>query len=70
MRQMMLTLFFFVTAGGAQAHVGHIADVAGHDHWTIGAAIGVIVVAGVLGILKGQKDEESDSDDEPEGEPA
>ncbi len=25
----------------ASAHVGHIADAAGHDHWIAGAAIGI-----------------------------
>ena len=70
MRQ-ILTLALVVPAGGAQAHPGHIADVAGHDHWVIGAAIGAIVLAGVLGALKGKpKPEEAEPETETEGEPA
>lgn len=37
----------------AQAHPGHLADLAGHHHWVAGAAIGAAVAAGVLGVLLG-----------------
>ncbi|NDU99442.1 DUF6732 family protein [Pseudoroseicyclus tamaricis] len=39
------------------AHVGHIGELAGHDHWVAGAAIGAAVAAAVWGALKGRKDE-------------
>lgn len=33
--------------GVALAHPGHLSDVAGHDHWVAGAAIGTAVVLGL-----------------------
>jgi len=39
----------------ASAHLGHLGDVAGHDHWVAGAAIGVAVAIGLWGALKGHK---------------
>jgi len=67
---MRTTLIFclLMIAGTAEAHVGHITGVAGHDHWAIGAAIGAIAVAGLLGALKGRKKPTKKA--EPEGEPA
>ncbi|SDY78805.1 hypothetical protein SAMN05444004_103140 [Jannaschia faecimaris] len=50
-------------AAPAQAHTGHIADLGGHDHWTLGVGLGVIVGAAVLGWLKGgRKGEEPEED--------
>ena len=39
----------------ALAHVGHLGEVAGHDHWIAGAAIGAAVVIGLYGAWKGRK---------------
>ena len=56
-----LTFFFaFLWGGPALAHPEHLADLAGHDHWIAGAAIGIAVVIGLLGALKGRKDEGED----------
>ena len=44
-------------AAPAAAHPGHLAGLAGHDHWVAGAAIGVAAVIGLLGALKGRKDD-------------
>ena len=55
-----LTLILTIMATGAQAHAGHLADVAGHDHWVIGAALGAIALAGLLGALKGKSDDTDD----------
>jgi hypothetical protein len=52
----------------ASAHPGHLAGLAGHDHWVAGAAIGLAVVIGLLGILKGQNDENEEAVDEEETE--
>ena len=54
------------------AHTGHIADVAGHDHWVAGAAIGLAVLVGLWGALKGKTADktEPEEDAEPEEEPA
>lgn len=65
----ILIVIFSLLASTVHAHVGHLADAAGHDHWAIGAAIGAIALAGLLGALKGKaKDEAGPEDDE--GEPA
>lgn len=58
-----LTLIFAGTA--AAAHPGHWADIAGHDHWIAGAAIGLAGLAAIWGALKGKKAQE---DAEPEEE--
>ena len=69
----MRSLAAFITclAAPATAHPGHLADLAGHDHWTAGAAIGAIALAGLLGLLKGRRDRDAEADtDEAEAEPA
>ena len=44
-------------------HIGHLRDLAGHDHWVAGAAIGVIGLAGLLGWLtKGEREERPEED--------
>lgn len=43
----------------AAAHPGHLADVAGHDHWVAGVAIGLAVLAGLWGALKGRRKDEA-----------
>ena len=53
----ILSLFVLLWAAPAFAHPGHLAGIAGHDHWVAGAAIGIAVVIGLLGVLHGQKEE-------------
>ncbi len=50
---LVLPLMFASTA--ASAHPGHWGELAGHDHWVAGAAIGLAGLAAILGGLKGQK---------------
>lgn len=52
----------------AVAHPGHLADVAGHDHWVAGAAIGAAVLIGLWGALKGKGKAESQDEDAAETE--
>lgn len=62
----MKTLAFLASliATPAFAHVGHVADLAGHSHWVgIGALIGAGIIAGLL--VKGKK---AKPDPEPETE--
>ncbi len=54
----LLTLIFMLRRGIALAHPGHWAEVAGHDHWIAGAAIGAGWSGGTLGCVQGQKSEE------------
>ncbi|GGL68874.1 DUF6732 family protein [Wenxinia marina] len=44
-----------LAAGPAAAHPGHLAGVAGHDHWVAGAAIGLAIALGLWGALKGRE---------------
>jgi hypothetical protein len=53
----------------AAAHVGHLGDVAGHDHWVAGAAIGAAVVIGLYGALKGRRKVAGQEQDPPRTEP-
>ena len=63
----LLTLTFGLMATSATAHPGHLIELAGHDHWAAGVAIGLAGLAGLWGVIKGGKKEEA-SDDEPEAE--
>lgn len=61
-------LVFMGVANTAWAHPGHWADVAGHDHWAAGAAIGLAGLAALCGVLKGKKAQQDveEAKDEPE----
>lgn len=68
-----LTLLLLVVGSGAQAHPGHLAGLAGHDHWLAGVAIGLAGLIAIVGAAKGKKKEEADPEPEEieeEGEPA
>jgi hypothetical protein len=64
---MRLTLVLLLLPGAALAHPGHLAEVAGHNHWIAAAAIGAAVVIGLYGALKGRKTDKAA--DEAEAEP-
>lgn len=65
------TLCALVWAGGAHAHPGHWGEIAGHDHWLAGAAIGIAVIIGLAGAAKGRKKRaETETDAKPENEEA
>ncbi|SLN29987.1 hypothetical protein PSA7680_01415 [Pseudoruegeria aquimaris] len=50
----------FAFPGLAAAHTGHIAEVAGHDHWVAGAAIGAAIAISLWAALKGGRKAESE----------
>ena len=50
-----LSLLLFLSANPALAHVGHLGDLAGHDHWVAAGALGVAGLVAVWGALKGKK---------------
>lgn len=63
----LFAAFLTVFAGPALAHPGHLAGLAGHDHWVAGAAIGLAAALGLWGALKGRgraagKDDEGSED--------
>ena len=67
-------MLIFMTAS-AQAHVGHLGELAGHSHWL---GLGAVVVAGVLAAVvrkasKKQKEEDeeiTDGEESAEGAPS
>ena len=62
----LLTLILTLTASAASAYPGHWADVAGHDHWVAGAAIGLAGLAALWGALKGKKAKAEEADEAEE----
>lgn len=67
-----LSLIAILFATSVQAHPGHIADIAGHDHWVAGAAVGIAVLVGIWGAVKGRGRDtaETEAEDEIEEEAA
>lgn len=49
-----LAFFFTVLASTAAAHPGHLGEIAGHDHWVAGIALGLAILLGIRGALKGK----------------
>lgn len=50
----MLAVLVTLSASAAWSHPGHLAGLAGHDHWVAGAAIGLAIALGLYGALKGK----------------
>lgn len=63
MKPLMTVCFSLLWANAATAHVGHLAEVAGHGHWLGAAALGAAIALGAWSALKGKKDEASDADE-------
>ena len=58
-------------------HVGHLGEVAGHDHWIAGIGAGVVVAGALVAWWAGrgrgaapETEAAEDGDDAPEGERA
>lgn len=67
-----LALIFTLFAAPALAHPGHIGEMAGHNHWLAGAAIGAAIAIAIWGAIKGKKEDEAaeaESEVEIEAEP-
>ena len=62
----ILTVILVFAGTAAAAHPGHWADVAGHDHWVAGAAIGLAGLAAIWGALKGKKAKEEAASEDTE----
>lgn len=60
-------LIGLLLASPALAHPGHLAGLAGHDHWVAGAAIGLAVLVGIWGAVKGGKKSEGEVESDAEG---
>lgn len=68
--RLCLSLMLIFAGSAAFAHPGHWGELAGHDHWVAGAAIGLAGLAAIWGALKGKKKDSAPEEDEPEEEAA
>ena len=68
MKLALTSLFAVLWANAAVAHVGHLAEVAGHGHWIGAAAIGAAIALGAWAASKGKKDEAREDEAELEDE--
>ena len=70
MTRLIAPVFLIPIATGASAHAGHLADVAGHDHWIAAGAIGLAVLVGLWGALSKDKEAPEEDDEDESGEEA
>ncbi len=69
--RLIISLILIFAGSVAAAHPGHWGELAGHDHWVAGAAIGLAGLAAIWGALKGKKPkQEAEPEEEAEEEPA
>ena len=56
----------FLIASTAQAHIGHLGELAGHSHWIgLAAGLGAAAIAGAIGLIS-DKDDEAEADESAE----
>ncbi len=68
--RVLLSLMLVFAGSVAMAHPGHWGELAGHDHWVAGAAIGLAGLAAIWGALKGKKKDPEPEEEESEEETA
>lgn len=72
----LLVVVSLMWTSQAAAHVGHVAELAGHGHWIAGAAVIAAAALTAWGVRKPKAEdeaapeEEQDDDDAPEKETA
>ncbi|MEL6841237.1 MAG: DUF6732 family protein [Pseudomonadota bacterium] len=62
--RIFLSLLPIFAGSAAVAHPGHWGELAGHDHWVAGAAIGLAGLAAIWGALRGKKKEQPQEPEE------
>ncbi|OWU86516.1 hypothetical protein ATO6_06870 [Oceanicola sp. 22II-s10i] len=55
-----LSLALLLSPVAAQAHPGHLTEVAGHGHWLGAAALGAAIAIGLWQALKGRRRDEAE----------
>lgn len=60
----VLSLPLIAIASGAWADIGHIGEVAGHDHWIAAGALGLALGLALWAALKGRKDQNTEAAEE------
>ncbi|MEJ6403431.1 DUF6732 family protein [Yoonia sp. 2307UL14-13] len=68
--RVLLSLMMVFAGSAAVAHPGHWGELAGHDHWVAGAAIGLAGLAAIWGALKGKQRDPELEEEELEEEAA
>ncbi len=67
----LLTVLMSLASAPVFAHPGHLADLAGHNHWIALGALGIAVLAGIYAGRKKRKGEpEEEIEEETEEQPA
>ncbi len=66
MAKATIFLIFGFIPSVSYGHIGHVGELAGHDHVIAGVAIGIAIALGLREALKGKKDppEETIEDEE------
>jgi len=70
MSRIFLAIAFIATPGAALAHVGHVGELAGHDHWIAIAAVGIAAAVWAAGKLKDKAEKAPEEDAAEDAEPA
>lgn len=65
MKSLTPAVLLVLFANAASAHPGHLAEVAGHGHWLGAAAIGAAIALGAWAALKGKKQQDENSAEDP-----
>ena len=59
------------TASMANANIGHLGELAGHDHWLALGALGIAIGFAGWAALGGKKDDDAvDTEEDPEAQEA
>ena len=62
--QAVLALTLIALASSASANIGHVGEVAGHDHWIAAGALGLALGLTLWAALKGRKDQNTETAEE------
>ncbi len=68
MTRLLILPVALISASTAQAHPGHLAEVAGHGHWLGAAAIGAAIAIGLWAASKGRKSAQDAEADEADAD--
>ena len=60
----VLSLTLIAIASSASANIGHVGEVAGHDHWIAAGALGLALGLTLWAALKGRKDQNTEATEE------
>lgn len=70
MSRICFAIALALAPASAQAHVGHVGELAGHDHWIAIAAAGVAAAVWAAGKLKGKSEDDEAEDPAEDAETA